>query len=799
MSTPIHFSFTDAAGTLHSNTATLSDGSSGTPVIVLLHGLGGSESDWTNPAYYGYHFDRSAPWPPNTTVGTFNLPAVGFAGPPVKDPFRSIKDFSTFLSDRKFQTLVYSQIDPADTLARPALELAALMHTLHSLPGLSERRFVLLCHSRGGLLARQFLKDNKDDPGAVGRIIKVITLHSPHHGSRWGNEVTSPGRPTTTMAAAFDAALNSVRPGTGPVVATLLAPLISYTTTPAYLEMRVDGPFINGLESGETALPGVEYHTFGGTSVDFTRLIDRIYTLSSAVPTSAGFVHVITSAEDPAISPVFSAFPTVNKSNETRQGLGDFLVTDESSRLPFEHSHHTNWINHVEALFDPIVQQEVFDILNESDVWADWSVHGGDTFENAGRPRLVRDEFDRLLLFAGSFDRQWRRELAHGDAVPPGTSTPSAGEATGWSNWANFEQGLPVFGFAADFDNLPDLGGHRTHVFSMGAPAVALSHSFNNFQLATPQNVWTRLRGAEPDDWSSWTDIGGTIYGPSDFDPDITVVYSTLQGEPVCVRNAAREVEVFALGHDAKVWTAHELSPEPPNSFSNWEQLPITLAQLVTAILDNDNALMLFGYVYARMVCYRRRPDNGVWEEWMLPDEPGLTLSVAISDSDDRVVLLARDADGLMRWTCQQPAAAPARGNIVSTVWRGFIGVLVSVVSLVSNFFSGLFGGGTSGPRQIRNRWSSWISEDGVCASSLSAEQNADGSLAVVARGNTGDVVYRVQSEPLGDWTPWQSLGGDIRAAPVVGRLADGKLAVLALSNQGHLRQRTQINPGEWE
>lgn len=796
MPTSIPFSFTDATGALHSKTATLSDGSFGTPVIVLLHGLGGGEIDWTTPEHFGYHFDRSAPLPPNTTVGTFKSPAAGPVGPPVTDPFRSIKSFPAFLSEKKFQTLVYSQIDPSATLARPALELAALMRTLHSLPGLAERRFVLLCHSRGGLLARQFLKDNKDDPGAVGRITKVITLHSPHHGSRWGNEVTSPGGPTTTMAAGLDAALNLIRPGTGPLVTSLLAPLIAYTTTPAFLEMRVNGPFINGLKSGETALPGVEYHTFGGTSVDFSRLIDRVYTLSSAVWTPAGFVHVITSVEDPLISPVFSAFPPVNGSGETRQGFGDVLVTDESSRLPFEHSHHTNHINHVEALFDPTLQQEVFDILNGSDVWADWTVHRGDTFDDHGRPRLVRDEFDRLLLFAGSsFNRQWRRELAAGDAVPPGTSSPSAGEASGWSNWANFEQGWPVFGFAADFDNLQAIGGHRMHVFSMGGPSVALSHSFNNFQAATPENVWTRVRGAEPDDWSPWTDIGGTVYGPSSFDPDVIVVYSTLQGEPVCVRNARSEIEVFAVGHDGKVWTAHEVSPEVPNSFSNWEQLPMTLARLVAAIRDNDNAVMLFGYVYARMVCYRRRPDNNVWEEWVLPDEQGLTLSVAIQDAAHRIVLLARDADGVMWWTCLNVAAAiPGRGNLVLRAWNALVGILVSAVSLLS----GLFSVGASTPRQIRNRWNPWMSEDGVCASTLSAEQNADGSLAVVARATTGEVVYRVQSEPLGDWTPWKSLGGDIREAPVVGRLADGKLAVLALSNQGHLRQRTQINPGEW-
>ena len=805
MPTPIPFSFTDAAGVVHNNAATLSDGPRGTPVIVLLHGLGGGEIDWTVPEHWGYHYNTAAPLPPNTTLGTFKTPAVGPAGPIFRDPLLvSIKSFPVFLNENGFQTLVYSQIDPSATLARPALELAALMRTLHSLPGLAERRFVLLCHSRGGLLARQFLKNNKDDPAAVGRITKVITLHSPHDGSRWGNEVTSPGRPSTTMAAAFDAGLNFIHPGAGPVVATLLAPLISYTTTAAFLEMRVDGPFINGLESGETPLPGLEYHTFGGTSVLFSRLIDRVYTLSSAVLVpGVGFIHVITSVIDPLISPVFSAFPPVNGSGETRQGFGDFLVTDESSRLPFENSHHTNPVNHVEVLWDPTVQQQVLNILSASDPWVDWTIHPGDTFDDDGPPRLVRDEFDRLLLFAGtSVNRQWRRELAVGDPVPAGIPLLSPGEAPGWSNWSNFTQEWPLSGFAADFDNLQSIGGNSSlHVFSMGGPSVALSHSFSNFQLATPENVWMRVRAIQPDDWSSWMDIGGTVYGPSDFDPEIIVVYSTLQGEPAVVRNARGELEVFAIGHDAKLWTAHEQSQESPASFSGWEQLPITLARLVTAVRDEDNAVLIFGYVYAKMVCYRRRPDNGVWEEWVLPEEQqGLTLSVAIHDAANRIVLLARDADGAMWWTCQRVTLVrPVRGNLVSRVWSGLLGIVAGAVSLLSSLFSSLFGaGGPSAPAQIRNRWNPWMSEEGVCASSLNAEQNADGSLGVVARGTGGELVYRVQAEPLGDWTPWQSLGGDIRDAPVIGRLADGKLAVLALSNQGHIRQRTQSNPGEW-
>src|SRR5207253_7575141 len=140
------------------------------------------------------------------------------------------------------------------------------------------------------------------------------------------------------------------------------------------------------------------------------------------------------------------------------------------------------------------------------------------------------------LLFAGSsFQRQWRRELAAGDPAPAGVPMPSPGESPGWSNWTNFDQEWPLSGFAAEFDNLHSVGGNPSrslHVFSMGRPSVALSYSFSDFRLATPENVWVRGRALQPDGWSSWIDIGGTVYGPSTFDPEIIVVNSTLQGEP---------------------------------------------------------------------------------------------------------------------------------------------------------------------------------------------------------------------------------------------------------------------------
>jgi hypothetical protein len=796
----IRYSFTDATGTLISRSAELSDGTGGKPIIVLLHGCGADTRDWTNMEWRNLHFDTSAPLPPDTVVGTFIYPAVGyFSWPPSTDPLLpSITNFNRFLNDHHFQTVTYNQIDNDGPLSRPVLELAAIMRVLHSFPGLAERQFVLLCHSRGGLLARKFLKDNKDHPEAVGRITKVIMLHSPNHGSLWGNQVTALGRPIVTMAEALDAAVNEILPGTGPVVTGMLAPLIESTTTPAFIEMCVGGPFITDLENGETPLPGVEYHTFGGTSVLFSRLIDRVYTASSAAPVWGRFTHVVTSVQNPRISPVFTAFPPVNGSAETTAGLGDFLVSDASSRLSFENSHRTNPVNHASVMWDPDVHQQVLDLLETTDVWADWTVHRGDRLYTGDFLHLVRDEFDRLLLFAGnSYILKWRRELAAGDPVPAGTDTVSPGEAPGWSDWAEIVPG-GWQSFTADFDNLQGAGGNAPsrclHLFSLDMPSYAPDDS-----LYRPEayNVWLCRRGTQAGNWSPPMDIGGTVYGPSDVFPEIITVQSTLRSWFAVVRDNHGALHLFATGDDNKLQTSQEVLEGPPGHFSEWSGLPIPSYGPVAAIQDEDGSVFVFVYKASLAItCYRRAVDSSLWQEWVLPDTSGLTMPEAIHDVDNKVVLLARGSDGTMWWTRQKEAMAVLVPDRYGRRARaGFFDILASAIRFLAGFFGR---SGPAGPAQIRDRWYPWTQEGGVVASRLSAARNADGSLAVVARGSDGQVLHRVQAEPMGGWTSWEGLGGEINGTPVIGRLADGKLTVLALSTGGHIHQRTQINPGQW-
>ena len=118
------------------------------------------------------------------------------------------------------------------------------------------------------------------------------------------------------------------------------------------------------LSAGETAMPGVAYHSFGGISVRLTRLLSWFYTLGSAIPQwhLPPFDQWITMIELPG-SPVLNSLPPLVP--EIIQGQGDMLVADSRAHLAFSIP-HTNSLNHAEALWDPSLQAQVLSLLGQS-------------------------------------------------------------------------------------------------------------------------------------------------------------------------------------------------------------------------------------------------------------------------------------------------------------------------------------------------------------------------------------------------------------------------------------------------
>lgn len=321
-------------------------GDTSKPMIILLHGTGGSISDMTTPAVSPQgNYDFTGPLSPNQNIGWKNYPGIGVWSFEL-DQFKTVKGWQPLLQENNFRTAVYNQVDKIGFLERPVQEFAVVLAALEqAYPG---TKFVLLAHSRGGLLARKFLKDM---PKLAGNIEKVITLHAPHTGSELAN-----------VASTIQNSIDGLENTFGSIITTALGWYTNMIYMDAYQELAAGGTFITELENGELPLPNIEYFTFGGTSVTYTRILAWVYTLGSALPQWhwPPFFHRITQIEILGVSPVLDSLPNIVP--EITEGQGDILTADTRTRLPFA-VHTTNDINHAEALWDSVLQIQVLSIL----------------------------------------------------------------------------------------------------------------------------------------------------------------------------------------------------------------------------------------------------------------------------------------------------------------------------------------------------------------------------------------------------------------------------------------------------
>lgn len=356
------------------------------PLIVLLHGMGDDRTVMTNPlARWGVAaFDKTATYPPYTDRGfqPFVPPALPVRGFFMDPSLTSVTSWQRALINAGFTTLVYDQSGPliANDVAQLTTLAAGPLSTKVSLASL---RIAFVCHSRGGLVARAFLVSAASSGNPVltsflSRVTSVVTLHSPHLGSG----VASLAAGISTLLARIGTSMGALGVPGSAFVSTLAGLVLS-----AQQAELVPGTATASIAPGEP-VPGVTYHTFGGTSTTFARLWADHYTPESYVAIPVPFVPLFHLGTTPvpvgapldarSFLPALGALAVVPHVAELAalvtalvattpelDGLfGDLLVTDARSRLPFSASHTTNQLNHAEALWDRTLQAQVVAILS---------------------------------------------------------------------------------------------------------------------------------------------------------------------------------------------------------------------------------------------------------------------------------------------------------------------------------------------------------------------------------------------------------------------------------------------------
>jgi pimeloyl-ACP methyl ester carboxylesterase len=349
-------------------------GQADAPIVVLIHGIGGNAQHWADPL----GLDPADTW-------LFDLAARprggrGIASSPPYQP-GSVTPWTQVLRDAGFSTLTWSLARPDDLLHYSAAEAVAVLRALEervfapleqaaAAAGGPAPPLVLLCHSRGGLVARAALKAL--GPAGVPHLRQVVTLCTPHHGS-YMPKLAAAYNATLSDAVAFDALSDKVPEPLRRLVDERLEPLLedlanrvreallhSFGTLaqgPGFDELDPASPALVALADGEAPLPGVRYASFGGTDPTFIHFYlvaggRAVHLLATA---SAFLVGQL--ARLPGVANTFGGLAELAR--------GDSAVGPESSKWPaaFAAPHQAVPLNHMRALIDPALQQAVLQTL----------------------------------------------------------------------------------------------------------------------------------------------------------------------------------------------------------------------------------------------------------------------------------------------------------------------------------------------------------------------------------------------------------------------------------------------------
>jgi pimeloyl-ACP methyl ester carboxylesterase len=373
-------------------TITLSDGTPVTvdgtldpslPIVVLLHGLGGTSMDMTAPlsAYPGVVFDRTVGFPAYRDEGFHISPPLVPVARFFLDPLATaLTSWNAALKAAGFTTVTYTQKAPSGPIATNVTQLALLVtQALIGDPRLMGLRVAFVGHSRGGLIARSFLAGARVIPALAAflpRVTSLIALHSPNAGSGLAGIATTVDALLARLQTAFTAA-GLIAPG-------ILATMRAFTGNPALAELAPGSATLAAIAAGEP-VPGIMYHTFGGTSTNAARLWAGVYTPDSTIPIPVpfplfhwgstpvvvgtllnvvSFVPAAILVQLPIVIEILTVLTALAASTpEVAPGAGDLLVSDARARLPFSTSHAANPLNHVEALSDRTLQAQVVAIL----------------------------------------------------------------------------------------------------------------------------------------------------------------------------------------------------------------------------------------------------------------------------------------------------------------------------------------------------------------------------------------------------------------------------------------------------
>lgn len=268
------------------------------PLAVFVHGMGVNADIWSDPG-------RS-----RVLGGRYPLSVL------LGNDMELVSSFSD-LQKAGFSVLTWSQTRPAGPIRTAVTELRELME-MHA--SYAHKGVVMICHSRGGLVARKYLED-------AGPVSMLVTLATPHSGTSMAKWAVYVSPLATALRQLLD---NFNKDETD----TALQKVLGFLGSSGLKELLPDSGFYAGLK--DCKRDGIRYLSAGGTNPDILRGL--------AVPLPELLARVV---------------PERMLPEEMRTGRGDGLVSAASAVLPFADEHRDFPVNHAAIVFDRRVRDFV--------------------------------------------------------------------------------------------------------------------------------------------------------------------------------------------------------------------------------------------------------------------------------------------------------------------------------------------------------------------------------------------------------------------------------------------------------
>jgi pimeloyl-ACP methyl ester carboxylesterase len=327
-------------------------GDSKKPVIILIHGLGMDRWIWEDPSRSRI-LGGSLPvsillthQPSKKDYGySEKKPLAPFPGITTGPPPRSLRTIFHDLRAEDYPVITWSQKRPVGPLETAAAELSEIVPVAKKL---SQNGIILIGHSRGGLIARKYLLENGD------MIKGLITISTPHSGSSIARLAEYISPLVSLISPFFKESSYSWR------LASVSKRVIDFLSSTGVKELLPASGLFEDIP--EQKPEGVFCMTIGGTSPSLFCL----YRWKWETAKDNSRIRWILSPEKFFSIPdiLEKIMPEAFIPGEIRQGLGDGLVTAESSQISWCDNHHAFPCNHAEILFNRRVRKAILSTVS---------------------------------------------------------------------------------------------------------------------------------------------------------------------------------------------------------------------------------------------------------------------------------------------------------------------------------------------------------------------------------------------------------------------------------------------------